>query len=111
MVGIEEVLKELANMGVIKEKWIRRYTNILNGIKYQYEGRLPKWELKNFLTHISQIEKTSLRQEYNHFKRLRQLGFIESLITANGEYWIISDKFSSKLWKIYKSYRNWIKEK
>lgn len=110
MGDIEEILKELSKLGIIKEGWIRRYTNILNGIKYRYEGKLPKWELKGFLEEMAKIEKTTLRQEYNHFRKLRQLGFVESMILGSGEYWILSDRFGSKLWRIYKKYREWLKE-
>lgn len=115
---VEKILEALANLGTIphrkatKAETVRVLTNMLEAIKYEHEGKLPRWELKAFVERFAQSSGFSERQIYRYINTLKALGFLDDYVDlATGKHYIVlSKKFGSRMLDLYRKYRAWIEE-
>ena len=115
---VEKIIQTLTELGAIphrkktKAETIRLITNILEAIKHEYDGKLPRWELKKFVQRFAESSKFSKRQIYRYIHTLKALGFLDDYveISTGRHYIILSKRFGSKMLDLYRKYNTWLKE-
>ena len=118
MVMIEKTIQVLTDLGVIphrkktKTETVRVLTNMLETIKYEYDGKLPRWELKRFVQRFAENSGFSERQIYRYINTLKALGFLDDYVEiSTGEHYVVlSKKFGSKMLTLYRHYKTWLGE-
>lgn len=113
---VEKIIETLVNMGAFphrkrtKAETVRVVTNMLEAIKYEYNGKLPRWELKTFIERFAKNSEFSERQLYRYINTLRALGFLDDLIEVGTQkhYIVLSKKFGSRMNALYREYKKWL---
>nr|WP_192963171.1 hypothetical protein [Thermococcus sp. IRI48] len=115
---IDSIIERLVEMGAFparkktKAETIRVVSNMLEAIKYEYNGRLPRWELKAFVTRFAKQSKFSERQIYRYINELKALGFLDDFVDigTQKQYIVLSKRFGSKMLGLYRDYKKWLEE-
>nr|ADF80199.1 tn2-4p [Thermococcus nautili] len=115
---IDSIIEKLVEMGAFparkktKTETIRVVSNMLEAIKYEYNGRLPRWELKTFVTRFANQSKFSERQIYRYINELKALGFLEDIVDVGTQkhYIVLSKRFGSRMLALYRDYNKWLGE-
>ena len=85
------------------------YENVLDKLKFEYEGRLFVGNLKKFKEEVARASGISERQIHNIIQNLREKGIIEAVIIDNKEYLVLSKTFGSRLVKMGRNYWDWLR--
>ncbi|ASJ03812.1 hypothetical protein A3L09_10665 (plasmid) [Thermococcus profundus] len=115
---IEKIIQTLVDWGMVphrqktKAETIRTITNMLEAIKHEYDGKLPRWELKHFVQRFSRNSGFSERQIYRYINSLRALGFLDDYVelSTGKHYIVLSKRFGSRMLDLYRKYRAWLEE-
>lgn len=115
---VEHIIEQLVEMGAFphrkatKAETIRVVTNMLEAVKYEYEGKLPRWELKRFVERFAKSSGFSDRQLYRYINTLKALGFIDEYVEVGTQkqYLVLSKRFGSRMNTFYRLYKKWLEE-
>ena len=115
---IKKIIETLVELGAIphrkrtKANTIRVLTNMLEAIKIEYEGKLPRWELKAFVERFARSSGFSERQIYRYINTLKSVGLLDDYVEIGTQkhYIVLSKKFGSRMLSLYRIHKRWLEE-
>ncbi|MFA4663338.1 hypothetical protein [Pyrococcus kukulkanii] len=83
--------------------------NILEKLKYEYNGQLFRGNLKSFVQEVAEASGVHTNTVYYVIRRLKELGILEEAIVNGKDYIVLSKRFSSRMIKLGREYSEWLK--